>query len=71
MDVEIKKNRDANVLFISQTDYIQKVLKKFNMHVAKPVMIPMAQHLKLSAKDSPETIKVHGEGSFLLVVYGV
>lgn len=55
LGMEIKRNRDANALLISQADYIQKVLKKFNMHVAKPVMTPMAQHFKLSAKDSPET----------------
>eukprot|EP00253_Pinus_taeda_P006007 PITA_06007 len=40
-----KKNRN---LTLSQDEYIQKVLKRFNMHNAKPVSTAFSSHFKLS-----------------------
>ena len=38
---------------IDQSNYCYKVLKRFNMLDAKQVVIPLAQHLKLSATNYP------------------
>ena len=35
-------------LTLSQNEYIQKVLKRFNMQNEKPVSTPLASHFKLS-----------------------
>ena len=47
-----KKNRK---LTLSQSEYIEKVLKRFNMQNAKPVSIPLASHFKLSKEECPKT----------------
>eukprot|EP00253_Pinus_taeda_P004050 PITA_04050 len=47
-----RKNRK---LTLSQNEYIQKVLKRFNMHNAKPVSTPFASHFKLSKEMCPKT----------------
>eukprot|EP00253_Pinus_taeda_P021795 PITA_21795 len=47
-----KKNRK---LTLSQNEYIQKVLKRFNMHNAKQVSTPFASHFKLSKEMCPKT----------------
>ena len=36
---------------------IEKVLQRFSMERAKPVGTPLANHFKLSSKDSPENEK--------------
>ena len=41
----------------SQASYIEKVLDKFNMGKAKPVISPLGSHLKLSSKQSPSSEK--------------
>ena len=38
---------------LSQKNYIEKVLRRFNMHDAKPVTTPLAAHFKLSSAESP------------------
>ena len=47
-----KKNRK---LTLSQGEYIEKVLRRFRMHNAKPVSTPLASHFKLSKDMCPET----------------
>ncbi|KAL6344420.1 hypothetical protein AAG906_039676 [Vitis piasezkii] len=44
-------------LWLSQENYIEKVLDKFNMGKAKPVNSPLGSHLKLSSKQSPSSEK--------------
>jgi len=39
-------NREK-LLKISQVEYVEKVLKRFNMSDAKPVNIPLGGHFKL------------------------
>lgn len=41
------------MLWISQEDYIKKVLEMFNMHNAKPMHVPLLGHLKLSKTQCP------------------
>ena len=53
LGMEITRNRDSRVLFLSQHNYIKKVLHRFNMHDAKSVSTPIAPHFKLSASQCP------------------
>ena len=48
LGMEIHKDRESRKLWLSQKNYIRKVLEKFNMQDAKPVSIPLANHFKLS-----------------------
>ena len=47
-----EKNRK---LTLSKNEYIQKVLKRFNMHNAKPISAPFSKHFKLSNEMCPKT----------------
>jgi len=40
--------RKKRLLKISQAEYVEKVLKRFNMSDAKPVNVPLGGHFKLS-----------------------
>ncbi|GJU29351.1 hypothetical protein Tco_1467625 [Tanacetum coccineum] len=42
-------------LTLSQTNYISKVLKKFNMSSCKPVPTPLASHFRLSSHECPKS----------------
>ena len=53
VDIEITTNRKEKVLYLSQVDYLKKVLKKFNLKGAKSVTTPLAQHFKLSKEQEP------------------
>ncbi|KAK1686989.1 hypothetical protein QYE76_047837 [Lolium multiflorum] len=53
LGMEITRDRKSSVLFLSQQNYIQKVLHRFNMHDAKSVSTPIASHFKLSALQCP------------------
>nr|GEZ29034.1 retrovirus-related Pol polyprotein from transposon TNT 1-94 [Tanacetum cinerariifolium] len=55
LDMEIRRNRKIGKLTVSQTDYISKVLKKFNMISCKPVPTPLAPHFKLSSHECPKS----------------
>lgn len=55
LGMDIYRKRDKGELHLRQTDYIKRVLKKFNMHEAKAVIIPLGAHLKLSENQSPTT----------------
>ena len=55
LGMQIKRNRDRCQLFLSQGDYAQKVLHRFNMGEAKKVQTPLAPHFKLSSSLCPTT----------------
>jgi len=55
LGVRIHRCRKDKKLFISQEQYIEKVLERFNMNKAKVVSSPLATHFKLSTKQSPST----------------
>ena len=57
LGVRIHRSRKDKKLFISQEQYIEKVLERFNMNNAKVVSSPLATHFKLSTKQSPSTDK--------------
>jgi hypothetical protein len=49
LGMEITRDRKSGLLFLSQHDYINKVLHRFNMPDAKKVTTPIAPHFKLSS----------------------
>jgi hypothetical protein len=55
LGMEITRDRNSGLLFLSQQSYIKKVLQRFNMHDAKPVSTPIAPHFKLSATQCAST----------------
>ena len=57
LGMEIHKDRESRKLWLSQKNYIRKVLEKFNMQDAKPVSIPLANHFKLSGSQCPKNEK--------------
>lgn len=49
LDMQIRQDRKAKKLWLSQEKYVEKVLQKFNIDNAKAVSFPLAQHFKLLA----------------------
>ena len=49
LGMKITRDRNSGLLFLSQQNYIKKVLQHFNMHDAKPASTSIASHFKLSA----------------------
>ena len=45
--MDIFRNRKEKTLWLSQADYVDKVLKRFNLNNVKPTATPIAQHFKL------------------------
>src|SRR5215216_7962304 len=52
--MEISRDRPSGKVYLSQKGYIDKVLRRFNMHNAKPVSTPLAAHFKLSSALCPK-----------------
>lgn len=55
LGMRINRDRANGTLKLSQTEYLEKVLKRFNMIDAKPVSTPLASHFRLSKEQSPKT----------------
>jgi hypothetical protein len=55
LGMEISRDRKSGLLFLSQHNYIQKLLRRINMHDSKPVSTPIASHFKLSSSQCPST----------------
>ena len=53
LGMEITRDINSGLLFLSQQSYIKKVLHRFNMHDAKSVSTPIAPHSKLSSSHCP------------------
>ncbi|WVZ61696.1 hypothetical protein U9M48_011528 [Paspalum notatum var. saurae] len=53
LGMEIIRDRKSGLLYLSQRGYIEKVLRRFNMHDAKPVSTPLAAHFRLSTDLCP------------------
>ena len=50
LGMRIIKDKANGTLKLSQSDYVKKVLSKFNMNEAKPMSTPLDSHFKLSKK---------------------
>lgn len=55
LGVEIKCNRSKRTLTLDQHQYIQDLLKRFNMEDCKPVTTPLDPSVCLSASMSPQS----------------
>ena len=53
LGMRILRKSSKGVLFLSQQEYISKVLQRFNMEGGKTIGVPLPPYLKLSAEDSP------------------
>ncbi|CAJ2645710.1 unnamed protein product [Trifolium pratense] len=55
LGMQITRDKQRGVLQLSQAEYINRVLHRFNMGSAKPVSTPLASHFRLSKNQSPQT----------------
>ena len=55
LEMEVLRDRQASMLYLSQKGYIEKVLHRFNMQNAKPVSTPIVAHFRLSSALSPKS----------------
>ena len=60
LGIDIVRNRPHSI-FLSQKDYLEKVLIKFGMMQSKSVSTPIAHHFKLSKDQAPKTEKERAE----------
>ena len=59
--MEINRDRGSGKLWLSQENYVLKVLERFNMPEVTPVTTPLAVHFKLSSKQCPQSPKEEKE----------
>jgi hypothetical protein len=57
LGMEIRRDRGAKKLWLSQAGYVKKVLERFSMENAKPVSTPLANHFRLSTSQCPTTVE--------------
>ena len=55
LGMEIRRDKAAGKLYLTQKSFVEKVLERFGMKNAKPVSTPLAAHFKLSAAMSPQS----------------
>ncbi|KAK2366240.1 putative mitochondrial protein [Trifolium repens] len=55
LGMQITRDKQNGTLQLSQAEYINRVLQRFNMDNAKPVSTPLASHFRLSKDQSPKT----------------
>ena len=53
--IDIHRDRAKGELFLSQNNYLRKVVERFRMHLSKPVSTPLGHHTKLSIIQALET----------------
>src|SRR5271170_1271081 len=53
---EIKRDQEAKTISINQSAYIQRVVEKFNLTNAKPILTPMEPGTQFSVKQCPSSI---------------
>uniref|UniRef100_A0A2N9GF09 Integrase catalytic domain-containing protein n=1 Tax=Fagus sylvatica TaxID=28930 RepID=A0A2N9GF09_FAGSY len=54
LGMEIHRDKKARKLWLSQKNYIRKVLEKFSMLDTKPMSTPLAIHFKISGSQCPK-----------------
>ena len=53
LGMQIRRDRCKRLLYLSQAEYIDKVLKRFNMERGKALSTPLPPYVKLSKNDCP------------------
>jgi len=59
--MEITRDRSSDRLWLSQENYVLKVLERFNMTEVIPVTSLLADHFKLSSKQCPQSVEEEEE----------
>ena len=57
LGMRIVKDKANGTLKLSQSEYVKKILSRFNMNEAKPVSTPLGSYFKLSKEQSSKTEK--------------
>jgi hypothetical protein len=57
LGIEIKRNREARTISLSQQSYITSILQRFNFADAKPLSLPMDPNVQLTSEQSPVSVK--------------
>ncbi|KAL0355453.1 UNVERIFIED_CONTAM: hypothetical protein Sradi_3992200 [Sesamum radiatum] len=55
LGIKIYRDRSRRMLGLTQSSYIEKVLKRFKMENSKREFLPMRRGIKLPKKQSPKT----------------
>ena len=55
LGIRILRNRSKRLIGLSQSTYVDKVLKRFNMHNSKKGELPIQSNARLSKTQSPST----------------
>ena len=55
LGMRIIRDKADGTLKLSRSNYVKKVLSRFNINEAKPVSTPLGSHFKLSKEQSPKT----------------
>ncbi|KAL0430644.1 UNVERIFIED_CONTAM: hypothetical protein Sradi_0690400 [Sesamum radiatum] len=55
LGIKIIRDRSKRILGMTQTSYVEKVLKSFKMENSKRGFLPVRHGIKLSKKQSPKT----------------
>jgi len=63
LGMEITRDKGSGRLWLSQENYVLKVLERFNMIEGRPVTTLLARHFKLSSKQCPQSPKYEEEMS--------
>ena len=50
LGIELTRDRGSGRFWLSEENYVLKVLERFNMVEERPVTTPLARHFKLSSK---------------------
>ena len=57
LGMKITRDRDSGRLWLSEKNYVLKLLERFNMAKVRPVTTPLASYFKLSSKQCPQSLK--------------
>ena len=55
LGMRITRDRQKRLLYFSQSEYVDKVLRRLNMEGGKTVSVPLASYLKLCQNDCPKS----------------
>jgi hypothetical protein len=57
LGIEIKRDREARTIHLSQRSYIDSILRRYGLDTLKPLSIPMETSTHLSSTQSPQTTR--------------
>jgi hypothetical protein len=68
LGMEIKRDRANKKIWLNQRKYVEMILQRFNMHVSKPIKVPIPIGVNLSADQCPKTHEEEEDMSHVLYV---